>query len=592
VPNLWKAAGNDTYVVNASGDVVTENAGDGIDTVQSSITHSLGTNVEKLTLIGSSNINGTGNSVANTLIGNAGSNILDGGTGADIMQGGLGNDTYYVDNVGDQVIEAVSGGTDTVYTKINYALTEDQEIENLRADTAMGLTLAGNTRNDKIYGGAGDDILIGNDGNDSLTGGAGADRMEGGSGNDIYYVDSVNDLAIEATASGTDTLYTTINYELNEGQEIETLRANVATGLSLTGSSRNDKVYGGAGDDILVGNAGNDTLSGGAGADRMEGGAGNDIYYVDNVNDVVIEAAASGTDTIYTTINYQLDELQQIESLRVDGTVGLTLIGSTRNDKIYGGSGSDTLVGGLGNDTLTGNDGNDILNGEAGIDVMTGGLGDDVYYVDNASDQVVEVAAQGTDRVYVLTSLAYTVSDNVDLIEGSTVSAVNITGGSTGATIVSYGYNDSLTGGSGNDVLNGGQGNDTLTGGAGDDMFYFARGDGLDRVYASKRSGFDTVAFASGIGYDQLRFKRTSDDLEISVVGESQKITVANWYAAASNHAGQVVSGNGYTITDSGVEALVSAMASFSPPASGQTILTDPNTSALGTQLAANWQHA
>ncbi len=90
--NLQGGRGNDIYIVDSSGDVVKESSNQGTDTVLSSATYSLASNIENLTLIGTQSINGTGNSSANTLIGNLGDNILVGGSGNDLISGGYGKD--------------------------------------------------------------------------------------------------------------------------------------------------------------------------------------------------------------------------------------------------------------------------------------------------------------------------------------------------------------------------------------------------------------------------------------------------------------------------------------------------------------------
>ena len=112
--------GDDNYVVNAAGDIVTEVSGQGTDRVQSAITYTLVTrpDIENLTLTGAANINGTGNGSSNILVGNDGANILKGNAGADFLTGGIGVDQFVyavlVDsavgvNGRDQILDFESG---------------------------------------------------------------------------------------------------------------------------------------------------------------------------------------------------------------------------------------------------------------------------------------------------------------------------------------------------------------------------------------------------------------------------------------------------------------------------------------------------
>ena len=168
-------AGNDIYFVDNAGDSVFENSGEGTDVVFSSAHFGLSANVETLVLQGSADLQGYGNSEANTLYGNTGSNLLNGEGGADIMLGGAGNDVYFVDDVGDLVFENLNEGTDAVFSTIDYTLTAN--VETLVLQGAGNLSGIGNALDNKLFGNSGDN---------TLNGGAGADRLTGGLGNDTF----------------------------------------------------------------------------------------------------------------------------------------------------------------------------------------------------------------------------------------------------------------------------------------------------------------------------------------------------------------------------------------------------------------------
>jgi Ca2+-binding RTX toxin-like protein len=224
-------------VIDRIGDVVVENADEGVDTIQASANYTLSANVEKLVLTGtaaSGTGNGldnvlTGNLVANTLSGGAGNDLLDGGTGADVLIGGLGNDTFVIDNAADRVTEALGAGTDTIVTG-NAALNMNSvdpvtllalyaNVENLTytgvgsfsgVGNALANVLTGGAGNDVLNGAAGNDVLNGGAGNDTLVGGAGNDVLDGGAGNDVFLFNAApgatNLDLVDDFVSGTDHL--------------------------------------------------------------------------------------------------------------------------------------------------------------------------------------------------------------------------------------------------------------------------------------------------------------------------------------------------------------------------------------------------
>jgi Ca2+-binding RTX toxin-like protein len=200
--------GNDSYTVDNAGDAITEQSGEGVDSVQSSITYVLSTTLEHLTLT-TGNTNGTGNHLNNAINGSTGNNILTGGAGNDTLSGAKGNDQLWG---GD--------GDDTLY---------------------------GGSDEDKYYGGAGNDWIVADVGTDYFDGGDGIDTA------DFRYLTGVS----------------TIDLVANPGEILLSLE-DLYSGSgadTLSGSAVDNYINGGAGNDTIAGREGNDTLEGAAGND-------------------------------------------------------------------------------------------------------------------------------------------------------------------------------------------------------------------------------------------------------------------------------------------------------------------------------------
>ena len=476
---LEGGAGNDAYAVDNPGDVVieAEDGGSG-DSVTAYISYTLPDHVEVLILQGFENIRGTGNGLANTLLGSdGGSNLLeglggndrlfgfdgddtlDGGEGADELWGWSGNDTFIVDDPGDVVSEDENRGEDLVIASIGYTLVD--HVEHLRLVGSQGLAGIGNGLDNRIAGDGGSDTLEGRDGNDTLDGGAGIDVLRGGAGDDLYRVDNTDDVVEEEDDGGIDSVETTVSYAL--AAFVENLVASGSAAIALTGNGL---------DNIIQGNAAANTLDGGAGADTLEGGDGDDVYLVDDAGDLVTEAAGEGTDWVETTIDYALGD--NLENLRLVGSQSLAGRGNGL---------ANQLIGALGNDTLEGDAGNDTLDGGAGADRLEGGVGDDLYRVDDAGDAVVELEDEGIDSVE--TSVSYALAAFVENLVAIGNAAIDLTGNALANT---------LTGNAAENVLDGGAGADTLIGGDGDDTYIV---DDADKIVEEAGGGIDTVRSAT-----------------------------------------------------------------------------------------------
>ena len=359
VPNrhnvLTGGTGNDTFLVHRSDDNVVEKTGEGTDTVIADLSWTLGDNLEKLTLkAGAGGINGTGNGLANTIIGNEGNNTLNGGNGddrlvggagndllhgdpgADRMEGGTGNDSYWVGNKADLVVELTGEGTDKVFANLSYALTANVE----------NLVLVG-TANLNGTGNALPNVIAGNSGANVLDGGAGIDTMLGGAGDDTYKVDNSSDKVFETkavgstvNAGGLDKVISSASYTLDAPgrQFVENLLLVGLNPINGAGNALANRIEGNAADNILTGNGGKDTLLGADGNDRLSGGAGSD-----------------------------------------------TLGGGKGNDQLNPGSGQDLMTGGLGADRF-------VFTKEAVLDATTTSTADRIADFNHAEGDKIDLS--------------------------------------------------------------------------------------------------------------------------------------------------------------------------------------------------------
>ncbi len=269
-----------------------------------------------LTLLGTANLNGTGNDLVNHLWGNSGNNILDGGADWDYLEGGAGDDTYIVDSTYENLTEGSNKGNDTVKSYVTWTLANNFE----------NLELLGTDDTDAIGNGVAN-VLRGNSGSNLLDGKGGADTMYGGGGDDFYVANLAGDTANELAGEGHDSVTSSVSFTLSANVEDLTLSGSGA--IDGYGNSSDNVITGNGGINHLEGGAGNDTLNGGGAADTMIGGTGDDIYFQNVAGDVVTELAGEGFDILNSAVGGALAANVEVLFQRVRRASTRRTMGST-----------------------------------------------------------------------------------------------------------------------------------------------------------------------------------------------------------------------------------------------------------------------
>jgi Ca2+-binding RTX toxin-like protein len=551
--------GNDTYYVDGSSDTVTETnamlATGGDDLVNfsgTSGTYTLGANIERLNLLGSAAINGTGNSLNNTIIGNSAANILDGGAGADTMNGGDGNDIYYVNSISDVVAETnavlASGGDDVVYflaTSGTFTLGANIERLILQGNTALNGT--GNGLNNTITGNIAANTLDGQAGNDTLNGGAGIDTMIGGDGNDFYYADVFNDVITETNAilatGGDDLVYftgTTGTFTLGANVERLTLLGTAA--VNGTGNALNNTIIGNSGVNLLIGGDGNDTLDGGDGGDQLYGGNGADQYIGGAGLDFARYDDANYGNLV---INLANPSLNSGTAAVGDTYVGIEgVVGGAGYDRIFGNSADNYLFGGDFYDDLFGGDGNDFMVGGNSDDWFFGGNGADT--MDGGTDTFIDYARYDDANYGNLTIRLDNSSLNTGAASGDVyINIEGVVGGAGNDIIYGNTLANYIFGQGGSDTIDGKEGSDNLWGGSGNDLFQFSTTlnatTNVDRIY-DFASGNDDIVLTATI-FSAIGTSLSNSELRAGTVALD-----ANDYIIYDSASGQIfydANGNG-----------------------------------------------
>ena len=471
-------AGNDAYYMTSgtTGDVLSDSGG--TDTVYITLAYwALGSAFENLTLLGSGDIDGDGNALANVLTGNSGANefhgnqgndtivaaagddSVGGGSGNDWLEAGAGNDTLGGSGDRDHYVFREYGVANADSILDMSSNWDDIQLD-IAAFSALGTTGRFVSGDARFYAAAG--AASGHDATDRIVFNTTTHQLfydADGSGSGAAQLiatltNGVNVTATDIWAFGTPGSSPNQTINGTDGPD------------SLTGGPGNDTIHGLAGDDTLDGAGGDDSLASGNGSDLVIGGDGNDTLENDGTNP---HREDTGIDTLQggagddTYIAWDLDVIQDsggtdlvqvgtngsyvmpggIENFRLGFTydapdsLGVTgnaldnfITGWNYRNFIFGGAGDDTIVGGEGNDSLSGDAGNDSLVGGEALDTLNGGLGQDTLSGGAQQDSFVFDAAPGIANADVVVTFdgGATFDHDWIVLDGNAMSNVGPTG--------------------------------------------------------------------------------------------------------------------------------------------------------------------
>ncbi|KIP15197.1 proconvertase P-domain protein [Burkholderia sp. MSHR3999] len=552
----------------------------------------------------------TGNGNTFNVSGNGSSVWLDGNSNTINVSGAGDSVTVGSNSAGDNVygsgvtINASSGDTLGVYGSSNLVAEAD----------GSGLWLNGSS-NTVYVNGAGDSVTIGSNFTGNNVFGSGA-TINAGS-NDTFGVYGSSNVVRETNNSGvwlngsSSTVYAT-----GSGDSV-TVGSN-DTGNNVYGSGV--IVNAGSGDTLGVYGSSN-VVTEGAGSGLWLNGSSSTVYANGNGDSVTVGSNDTGNNIFGSGVTINAGSG---DTLGVYGSSNVVTEGSGSGLWLNGSS-STVYANGNGDSVTIGSNftGNNVF----GSGVTVNASSNDTFGVYGSSN-VVREANNSSVSLNGSSSTVYANGSGDSVTVGSNDTGNNVFGSGvsinagSGDTLGVYGSSNVVTEGAGSGIwLNGssntvnasGNGDSvTVTGGANNSIIVAGSsstvvlGDGAATVQMTGASSTVTVGhgaysvefggtgeqlrFGADVSSSNLWFQEVGQDLQITVDGTGESVTLKNWYAATPERAGSIVAGDGKTLSASSVNQLVQAMAAFAPPAAGQTSLPAAEQQTLQPVLAASWR--